>query len=158
MEEPLIEADFVMQKIDGKGGWTYIALPDVPRDKKGRFGLVRVRGTIDAYEIRAYNLWSMKNGGLFMPVKQEIRKKIKKESGDSVRVILYADNMPTEIPDELKECLENEPGLYEKFVAYTDGEKKAFINWIYSAKSDETRADRIVKTLEKVEKGKSFYV
>ena len=157
MEEPLIDADFVMQKIEGKGGWTYVLLPEIVRNKSNPFGWARVKGTIDNYEFRGYNLMPMKNSGLFLAVKAEIRKKINKQAGDTVRVTLYADNLPTDIPDELKECLQNEAGLYEKFVAYTDGEKKAFINWIYSAKTDETRADRIVKTLEKIEKGLKFY-
>lgn len=36
-------------------------------------------------------------------MKQEIRKKIKKEAGDWVAVELYLDESPLEIPEELKE-------------------------------------------------------
>lgn len=158
IEIPLVDDEFMLKKIEGKGGWTYAEIPKITEDKHGPFGLLRVRGTIDDYEIKSFNLWSMKNGMLFMPVKLEIRKKIKKEAGDWVRIILFADNLPIDIPEELVECLQNESGLYEKFLTYSEGEKKAFINWIYSAKTDETKADRIVKTLEKVEKGQKFYM
>jgi hypothetical protein len=41
-----------------------------------------VRGTIDDFEIRKYHLMPMGNGKFFLPVKAEIRKKIKKEAGD----------------------------------------------------------------------------
>ena len=157
MDTPLVDDEFLLQKIDGKGGWTFAEIPKVAIEKHGPFGLLRVKGTIDDYEIKNFNLWSMKNGMLFMPVKSEIRKKIKKQAGDKVRIILFADNLPIEIPEELKECLQNESGLYEKFMTYSEGEKKGFINWIYSAKTDETRADRIVKTLEKIEKGQKFF-
>lgn len=158
MEKPLVDDEFLLKKIEGKGGWTYTEIPKIVQDKHRPFGLLRVRGTIDDYEIKGFNLWSMKNGMLFMPVKAEIRKKIKKEAGDKIRVILFADNLPIDIPEELVECLQNEAGLFEKFLAYSEGEKKAFVNWIYSAKTDETRADRIVKTFEKIEKGQSFYM
>lgn len=95
----------------------------------------------------------MGNGQLFLPVKAEIRKKIKKQAGDYVTVILYLDDTPVELPEELKLCLQNEPNAYETFCSYTDGEQKAFIDWIYSAKKEETKVERIVKTLKKLEKG-----
>ncbi len=158
MDSPIVDNEYLLKKFEGKGGWTYAEIPEVVQNKNNHFGWVRVRGTIDGFEIKNYNLAPMGNGRLFLPVKLEIRKAIKKNAGDTVRVILYADDLPTEIPDELKECLENEPGLYEKFMTYSDGEKKGFINWIYSAKTDETKADRIVKTLEKIEKGLRFYM
>lgn len=157
MEKPLIDKEYTLQKIDGKGGWTYVEIAEIQAEKKGPFGWVRVRGTVDAHEIRGYNLMPMGQGKLFFPVKAEIRKKIKKQVGDTVRLILFADDLPTEIPDELIECLQTEPDLYKKFMAFTDGEKKGFIDWIYSAKTNETRAGRIVKTLEKIEKGLKFY-
>ncbi len=69
------------------------------------FGWVRVRGTIDGYEIKNYNLQSMGNENLFLPLKSEIRKKIIKDVGDSVYITLYEDNNPTEIPEELMICL-----------------------------------------------------
>jgi len=157
MEKPLVDKEYRLQKMDGKGGWTFVEIVGIQATKKGPFGWVRVRGTVDDFEIRGYNLMPMSNGNLFFPVRTEIRKKIKKQAGDTVRVVLYADNLPTDIPEELIECLQTEPGLYQKFMSYSDGEKKGFIDWIYSAKTDETRAGRIVKTLEKVEKGLKFY-
>ncbi|RFS13541.1 YdeI/OmpD-associated family protein [Emticicia sp. C21] len=158
METPLINDEFLLQKFEGKGGWTFAEIPQIPQDKNSPFGWVRVRGTIDDFEIRSYNLMPMRNGKLFLAVRLEIRKKIKKQAGDKVRVILFSDDLPIDIPEELVECLQNESGLYEKFETYSEGEKKGFINWIYSAKTDETRADRIVKTLEKIEKGQKFYM
>lgn len=158
MDSPIVDNEYLLKKFEGKGGWTYAEIPEILQNKDNPFGWVRVRGTIDGFEIKNYNLAPMGNGRLFLPVKLEIRKAIKKNAGDTVRVILFPDNLPTEIPDELKECLENEPGLYEKFMTYSDGEKKGFINWIYSAKTNETKADRIVKTLEKIEKGLKFYM
>lgn len=98
----------------------------------------------------------MGNGQLFLPVNAAIRKAIGKKAGDEVQVILYTDNSPTEIPEELRLCLQDEPSAYETFMGYSEGEKKAFIDWIYSAKKETTRINRIAKTIDKVLKHQKF--
>ena len=153
MKESLLNKTCLLEKFPGKGGWTYAELPEIKPDKKASFGMVKVKGTVDDYEIKNYNLMPMGNGKLFLPVKAEIRKKIKKQAGDYVHIILYLDDTPVELPEELKLCLQNEQNAYETFCSYTDGEQKAFIDWIYAAKREETKVERIVKMLKKLEKG-----
>jgi Domain of unknown function (DUF1905)/Bacteriocin-protection, YdeI or OmpD-Associated len=155
-EEPLVDKDYLLEKFQGKGGWTYARIPEILQDKHSHFGWVRVRGTIDDFEIKNYHLMPMGNGSLFLPVKASIRKKIGKKEGDTVRVVLYADKLPTEIPEELKSCLQDEPNAYETFLSYTDGEQKAFIDWVYSAKKDEIKVERIIKMLDKLQKKQKF--
>lgn len=152
----LINKKYLLEKYPGKGGWTYAMIHEITPDKRNKFGWVRVQGTIDGYEIKAYKLMPMGNGKLFLPLKAEIRKKIKKEAGDIVHVKLYLDDSPMEIPDDLIACLEDTPGIFERFKSYSESEKKMFIDWIYSAKREETKADRIVKTIDKLSKGLKF--
>lgn len=160
MEEPevlLFDEEVLLQKMPGKGGWTFIVLPALPKQYAGPGGHIKVRGTIDSYETQGVNLMPMKSGQRFLPVKAEIRKKISKQAGDYVQVKLYLDKTPFKIPQELIECLELEPGAYETFLSYSQGEQKLFIDWIYSAKREETKADRIAKTLLKLEKKEKLY-
>ncbi len=35
----------------------------------------------------------------------------------------------------------------------TEGEQKAFIDWIYTAKKEETKVERIAETIKKIMKG-----
>ena len=51
--------------------------PEIPPGQNTPFGWVKVYGTIDDYEIKNYNLQPMGNGRLFLPIKAEIRKRIK---------------------------------------------------------------------------------
>ncbi len=153
----MIAGEFLLQRMEGKGGWTYAVVPRTIVNKSVPFGWVRVRGTIDSFELKAFNLMPIKGGDLFLPVKAEIRKAIKKEAGDHVSVILYKDDLPLEIPEELKICLATEPQASKTFYGYTDGEQKAFVNWIYSAKKDETKVDRIAKTIEMLLNNEKFY-
>lgn len=156
LEKPLVNKKYLLERFQAKGGWTYAQIPEVIQDKNSPFGWVRVRGSIDGFEIRNYHLMPMGNGKLFLPVKAEIRKKIRKAEGDYVHVILYTDNSPLEIPEELKLCLLDEPKAYKTFLSYPDGEKKAFIDWINSAKKEDTKTERIAKTISKLLKKQKF--
>lgn len=147
---PLIDKEYLLEKFPGKGGWTFAKIPEIMQNKNTPFGWVRVRGTIDHFEIKNYNLQPMGDGSLFLPVKAEIRKKINKKEGDYVHIILFTDNLPTEIPEELKLCLMDEPMVYETFLNYSNGEQKTIIEWIYSAKTDITKVERIAKTIDKI--------
>lgn len=157
MEKPLVNNKYLLEKIQGKGGWTYVVIPEILQDKHSHFGWVRVRGFIDSYELKSYHLMPMGNGKLFLPVKAEIRKKIGKKEGDYVHIVLYPDNLPVELPEEIKLCLADDPDAYKTFLSYTDGEQKAFIDWIYSAKKEETKIERIAEMLRRLGRKQKLY-
>ncbi|HOZ50551.1 MAG TPA: YdeI/OmpD-associated family protein [Chitinophagaceae bacterium] len=151
MEKALVHKEYPLEKFPGKGGWTYARIPEIAQDKKSPFGWVKVRGWIDNYEIKNYKLMPMGNGKLFLPIKASIRKKIGKQAGDKVEITLYPDNSPIVIPNELKLCLVDIPNAYEQFCNLSEGEKKTAIDWIYSAKKDETKTDRILTLIERLQ-------
>ena len=88
----MVDKDYLLDKFPGKYGWTYTEIPEILPDKKSPFSWVKVRGSIDGFEISKYHLLPSGKGTLMLSVKSEIRKKIKKEAGDYVHVILYPDN------------------------------------------------------------------
>lgn len=92
------------------------------------------------------------NGMLGLSVRVEIRKKIKKEEGDYVHVILYLDGEPLEIPEELLACLQDEPEAWCFFDSLSEDERYNHAKWIYSAKTDLGKVDRIAKTRNKLVK------
>lgn len=150
--KPLVDKKLVMEKYPGKGGWTYVRVPKLPKGSKNKFGFVKVKGTIDGYKISKYNIMPMKDGNHFLPVKAEIRKKIGKEAGDTVHVILFADNEPFRAPKEFMDCLADEPSALQFFSKLSGNEKKHYIEWIYSAKKEETKVDRIAKSIDRLAK------
>jgi hypothetical protein len=155
MEKLLVNKNYLLEKYPGKGGWTYAIIPDI-RERKPPFGWLKVKGSIDSYQLKGYRLMPLGNGKLFLPVKLEVRKKIAKNAGEYVHVVLYADDDPLEIPEELSICLKDEPLAYKIFSSYSEGEQKAFVDWITSAKRPETKADRIGKTVDMILKGKKI--
>lgn len=150
-QKPLVEKDYLLKKFNGKGGWTFIELPEIKPDRKRYFGWVKVSGFIDDYELQNYPLQSMGNGNLFLPVKAEIRKHIKKQAGDVVRVVLFSDiDTDTNITEELKACLEEVPEANEKFNTLSASKQKTYIDWISTAKNDETKVQRIISTIDQI--------
>ena len=157
MKKPLINKKYKLEKYHGKGGWTFVQIPKIVKDTHSPFRWVRVKGFIDDVEIKNYHLMPMSNGKLFLPVKAAIRKKINKQEGDWVKVILFPDNDPIPVPPELRECLSDEPRAEHFFRRLSDSEKKYYIEWIYNAKREETRISRIAKSIERLVRGLKFY-
>ncbi len=155
--KPLVSKKYLLEKFPGKGGWTFARIPEILQDKKAHFGWVKVRGTIDGYEIRKYHLMPMGNGSLFLPVKAEIRKKIRKGNGDYVRVVLYPDHEPLEVPEEMLLCLRDEPGALKFFNSLSESEQKYYIQWIYSAKKEETKINRLAKAINRLAHGLKLF-
>lgn len=157
-EKPLVDKKYLLEKFPGKGGWTYAAIPEILQNKNNPFGWVKVKGSIDDFELKQYKLMPMGNGQLFLPVKAQIRKKLKKEAGDLVHVILFADESPVTTPQEILDCFELESqATLDTYLSFTEGERKAYLDWIYGAKKEETKAERIAKMMERLEKGLKFY-
>jgi hypothetical protein len=154
--KPLVKKKLVLKKFPGKGGWTYAEIPEIAQSKSA-FGWLKVKGSIDGYEITKYHLMPMGNGRLFLPVKAEIRKKIKKEEGDWVHVILYPDNEPLEVPEEMLLCLRDEPQAWRFFNSLSESERKYYITWVYSAKKEETKVERLAKTVNRLLQGLKMY-
>ncbi|WP_103070607.1 YdeI/OmpD-associated family protein [Aquimarina sediminis] len=157
-EEPLVNSEYLLQKFPGKGGWIYAAIPEIIQNKSTPFGWVKVKGSVDDYKLRQYKLMPMGNGKLFLPIKSEIRKKINKKEGDYVHIILYPDDSLLKIPEEILACFKNEPKkVYRTFSSFTEGEQKAYLDWIYKAKTDETKTNRIIKMMDRLQKKLKFY-
>ena len=155
-EKPLVDKDYVLQKTECKGSWTFVEIPEIAMPKTS-FGMLKVKGKIDDYEFSNVHMLPIGNGHIGLAIKAEIRKRIKKEAPDTVHITIYEDRTPLIIPEELLLCMRYEDGVSEKFDAYTDGQKKAFVDWIYSAKTEQTKADRIAKTIAMVQNGEKFY-
>jgi len=157
MEKPLVDKKYLLEKFPCKGSWTFAEIPEIPQDKHSPFGWVKVKGSVDGFEINKFRLMPLGNGNLFLAVKAEIRKAIKKEAGDSVHIILYLDNDPLEVPEELLLCLQEEQDALCFFNSLNENEQRNYVEWIFSTKTDKTKVDRMAKTLNRLAKSKKYY-
>jgi len=150
-KSPLIDKSYLLEKFPGKGGWTYALIPEIPMQKRFPFGWMKVRGKIDDFQLDNYKLMPFGNGQLFLPVNGKIRKAIKKEAGDQVHIILFEDDRPQGVPDEILDCLKDAPKAFDRFFELPDWEQKLYVESIVDAKKQETKIERIVKMIEKLD-------
>lgn len=145
--EQIVGGEFFLERFQGKGGWTYIKIPIEILPSGKAFGMLKVCGSIDDYTFEGKHLMPMGDGFLFLPISKPIRQAIGKEEGDQVIFKLYRDEIPTSIPAELIACLEDDPGKLPLFMKLSDAVQRQWIEYIYSANSDEAKANRIVRLL-----------
>jgi hypothetical protein len=75
-----------LQKSPKKGGWTYVVWPESVKFF-GTRGLVKVAGEIDGYPFRS-SFMALGDGRQKLPVREDIRKAVGKDVGDTVKVRL----------------------------------------------------------------------
>ena len=133
-----------------KTGWSYI---DIPADlaqqlKPGNKKSFRVRGMLDAFAVSGMALMPMGNGNFIMALKADIRKSIHKNKGAMLHVKIEEDaDYKVEMPEDLKACFDFEPEAFDFFNSLVKSHREYFIKWIDGAKTDETRAKRIINTV-----------
>ncbi|AFD07261.1 YdeI/OmpD-associated family protein [Solitalea canadensis] len=150
--ELLFDKEVLLEKIGGKGGWT-IARIDIEKEVNKTFGQVKVKGNIDNYDFAEAHLMPMGNGKLFIPINAGIRKQLKKEVGDWVKITLYKFETSFVVPEMFIECLEDEPEALKQFKSFTDEEQQQYTDWIFSTDIEEAQIERIATAIDYIAKG-----
>ncbi|HMI62929.1 MAG TPA: YdeI/OmpD-associated family protein [Puia sp.] len=146
------------QEMGEKTGWSYIRIPAAlaqqlkPNNKKS----FRVKGKLDDHAISGVALLPMGEGDFIMALKADIRKKLRKQKGDKLAVQLEVDTKKIEPPKDLLDCLADEPKALEYFKSLPKSHQNYFGNWIKSAKTATTRANRIARVVTAMAKKQDY--
>lgn len=154
MQKLLINGSFRLQKFPGKGGWTYAEIPDVSQNRKKGSVWMKVSGTVDGFEIKDYNMAPMGQGRMFLPLKAEIRKAIKKEEGDLVHIVLYIEIELESADDDFDICIADEPKASKFYQSLSHADQSLIKDWINSAKNTDLKVERIAKAIDQFLLGK----
>ena len=137
----------------GGGG----AFVEVPFDVEKAFGSKKpkVKAMIEGVSYRG-TLVRMGGPNHMLIILKGIREQIGKTFGDEVKVSVEADTEERviEIPPELAKAFKKEKAAAEYFNSLTYSHKREYVGFITEAKKEETRQNRIVKTMEMLKKGK----
>ena len=144
-------------KLQGKGpgnAWTFLPIPFDVQKTFGSKARVPVLGTINGFPFRN-SLMPEGDGTHSMMVNKELQKGASATAGDTVAVVIELDKTPRSVavPNDLKALLTENKLAKTAFTKLAYSHKKAFLDWIDSAKKPETRAKRLKETIEMLEAG-----
>lgn len=146
------EKELVIDYLPGKGAWTYhLKLPGT-KDIKGKWGDIKVMGTIDGFDIGCKNLMPHKGGDKWIAVNGDIRKAINKTSGDTVTVTLYLK--PTSNSDDHTDILEcfRDADVMKQFAALPAKGQEAILADINAQQNDAMQEKRILYHINQLER------
>ncbi len=141
-----------------KTGWTFLEIPAeiAEQIKPGTRKSYRVKGKLDNHKIEQVSLLPMGEGNFIIPLNDNIRKGIKKNVGATVKLQLAEDKRGLQICPELIDCLDDEPVARQQFNKLPPSHQRYYSNWILSAKTEQTKAKRIAKTIDGLINNKTF--
>lgn len=135
-----------------KGAWTYhIQIPNT-KHIVGKWGSMKVSGTIDNYKIESINLAKLGDEDKLISINANIRKAINKSGGDTVTVTLYLLTSNQQITE--KEVLETfkDSGVVKSFKQLAEDEQNEIIGKITSVKSEDKQVKIILKYIDQLSK------
>jgi hypothetical protein len=147
----------VLVRPEGVGTWTYLDIPLNIAEVFGAKGQIKVKGTINGYPFRSTAL-PHGDGTHYLVVGKAIRDTIHATQGEMVQVIMELDReaRQVDIPPDLEQALAADPQARAAFEKLSYTHQKEYLEWIQSARKDETRQRRIEKTIEKLSEGNSL--
>ncbi len=130
----------------------YIEFPFNVEEVFGIRGMVKVKASFDKKADYRGIMSNMGTGCHILILTQEIRSKIGKTFGDLVSVELEQDLEKREviIPGDIQKQLDEHPEAKNFFEKLSFTHRKEYINWITSAKREETKTKRMELFIEKL--------
>lgn len=148
----ILEGDFTIERYPGKGGWSYIELPPIPKEEDAPFGWIEASAIIDGVQIEHLKLWPMKKGGVMLSLRADTRKRIKKEAGDSLYLQLFDFDRTGILKMQLIDSIRIiQPDLEGKLQELPSWELNQFLVKMTKAKKEEQKAEIILKIIEELE-------
>ena len=136
----------------GKGAWTYhIQIPNT-KHIVGKWGTMKVSGTIDDYKIESINLFTIAGQDKLISINDKIRKAINKNGGDTVNVTLCLMGAKEQVTQ--KEILEifKDSRVLKFFNKLSEKERTEIVEKITSEKSEKKQFKTILKSIDQLSK------
>lgn len=154
MKELLKNKKLKIKHEPGKGAWTYNLVIPGTKDIRGRWGFMKVSGTIDGYEFKDLNLAPLKNQDKRISLNGTIRKAINKGGGDEVIVNMVKtsdDRLTNEA--EIKDCFKD-ADVFHKFKDLSDAEQLDVIQDILNQETEDAQEKKIIAHIKKLSSSK----
>ncbi len=129
-------------------------LLDVPKDVSKQLGdMPKVEGTINGHPFRAA-LEPNPSGGRRLKVNKAMRRGAGADDGDTVELAILGPEPDPKGPADLRAAFAASPEAKAVWKELTTMGRQDWVRWIESAKTAETRARRVTRTVEQLSEGK----
>jgi hypothetical protein len=132
------------------GSWT-LNVPKVVSENLD--GTTKVEGTINDHPFRAA-LEQHTRGGHWLRVNKAMREGAGADAGDTVKLAILGPEPEPTVPADLRVPLAASRQATTLWKDLTSIGRRDWIRWIESAKTPETRARRVTRTVEQLSSGK----
>jgi hypothetical protein len=122
-----------LKYVPGKGAWTYhLEIPGT-KDIKGKWGDIKVSGTLDGYEIEKRNIAPVTGDDKIISVNNTIRKAINKKGGELISVTLYLEERKEHIDQKkILEVFKEADGLHKFKKLPKEGQREILDHILFS--------------------------
>jgi hypothetical protein len=136
------------------GAWTFLYVPFSVQEVFGSKARVAVAGTMNGFPFRN-SLLPRGDGTHRMAVSREMQVGAKAAAGDTVKVTMELDKMERTVvaPKELEQALKKNKRAAGFFSLLSYSHKRAYTDWVGSAKQESTRESRAAKAIEMLAAG-----
>jgi hypothetical protein len=151
----------IIQKFANKSektGWTYI---DIPQDVILKLKLknkkeFRIKGVMDDVAFERLAVYPIGEGNFIIAINAELRKKLGKKEGAMLSVKFELDKSEALQSQELLDCLKDDKIALKQFNSLLLSHQNYFHRYIYTAKGADTKAGRIVNTINAMHQKMNF--
>lgn len=151
----------IIQKFANKSektGWTYI---DIPQDVILKLKLknkkeFRIKGVMDDVTFERLAVYPIGEGNFIIAINAELRKKLGKKEGAMLSVKFELDKSEALQSQELLDCLKDDKIALKQFNSLLLSHQNYFHRYIYTAKGADTKAGRIVNTINAMHQKMNF--
>lgn len=141
-----------------KTGWFFVEIPlDIVSELKlkARKGF-RIKGLIDDIKFEKLSTYPTGEGGYIIAINADLRKKLGKKEGAMVSIQFDLDASAPLQSKELLECLKEEKTAEKTFNSLLLSHRNYYHRYVLTAKTDKTRAGRIVNVINAMLKKQDF--
>lgn len=156
-----IKGIYTLEKFGQKGektGWTYIHITKemaqvlFPDNKKA----FRVKCTIDNQKDLEISTLPMGAGDFIIPVRKDLQKILGKSAGQEVSMVIELCKHDYVLNKDFVDYLQTDANAYTFFKKLTGSHQRYFSKWIDSAKTTQTRVERIARAVDALSRKQGY--